>query len=288
MVTYDVSLAPYTTMKTMGHAQWAASCHDANEMQALLSWAHERELPVTFLGGGSNVIVSDYGIKGLVILTTAMRRHHANGELFCVQSGLLLENAIDRAIEAGLSGLELLGGIPGTVGGAIYGNAGTEISSISDKLYYVDYLTADGKIHRLQTHADEFSYRHSPFMDMEETCIWEAGFRLEATRQTAQLRLLKEKAKETRMQSHQYDHPSSGCIFKNPIGLSAGALIDQAGCKGMSCGGASVSTQHANFIVNTGNATAKDIWNLSETVRKLVREKEGIDLQYEVRFLGEW
>jgi len=281
-------LEAHSTMHTKGIAEYAAYCSNLEELRALLLWASKKEMPVTYLGGGSNSLVSDNGIKGLTILTGHLTRCHINGELFCTRSGLQLDRAIDLAIEAGLSGLEMLGGIPGTVGGAIWGNAGTPTSTISDTLYYVDYLSKDGEIHRLQTHADEFSYRHSPFMEMEDACIYEAGFRLRPTRQTAQLRLLKERQKEKRRKARQYEYPSCGCIFKNPPGKFAGALIEQAGLKGKRIGDAMVSENHANFIVNMGNATALEVHQLSLLIRKSVMEKFGVHLEYEVRFIGEW
>jgi len=285
----NLDLTSLSTMHIKAKAQFGAFPSELPELRALLSWASEQSLPVTILGGGSNCIISDQGIKGLAIIMTGMNRSHINGELFCVRPGLNLESAIDRASEAGLAGLEMLGGIPGTVGGAVFGNAGANNVQISDNLYYVDYLTLDGKLHRMQTHADEFSYRHSPFMEMKDIILYEAAFRLTPTRQTAQLRIIKEGAKQRRKEKHQYDYPSAGCLFRNPPGLFAGKIIEDAGLKGCHIGGAMISPYHANYLINIdGTATGSDARALSELVHDTVRAKTGIELQYEVRFLGSW
>jgi UDP-N-acetylmuramate dehydrogenase len=289
MVTEHLDLTRYSTMHLHTTARYGAFPTTLEELRALLSWASTERLPVTVIGGGSNSLFSDRGIDGLVIITTGMNHFHINGEMFCVRCGMNLESAIDHASEAGLAGLEMLGGIPGTVGGAIWGNSGVSTIRVSSCLYYVDYLTMDGKLHRMQVHNDDFSYRYSPFMEMPQTILFEAAFRLTPTRQTAQLRIIKEGTKARRREQHQFDWPSVGCIFKNPPDVSAGALLDQAGMKGKRIGGAMVSPYHANFIVNPeGNATGQDIWELARQGREAVEKNTGIHLEFEVNFLGQW
>lgn len=285
----NLDLVSFSTIRVHSVARYAAFPTELGEIRALLSWARGKNIPTAILGGGSNTLAGDDGVDGLLIITTGMTHFHINGEMFCVRCGLTLESAIDHASEAGLAGLEMLGGIPGTVGGAIWGNAGVDAAQISTTLYYVDYLTMDGKLHRMQIHADDFSYRHSPFMDMQPVILYEAAFRLTPTRQTAQLRIIKEGTKARRREQHQYDCPNLGCFFKNPQGQVAGTLIEEAGLKGKKIGGAMVSPYHANFIVNTdGTATGGDVRSLSELVQRTVKERTGVELQYEITFLGSW
>lgn len=283
----DADLSGRNTARLPSKAEWAAWPKDYHEIRAALAWAKERNLPVTVLGGCSNSILSRRGIKGLAIMTTHLTRCHINGELFCVRGGLALNKAVDLAIDAGLSGLELLSGIPGTVGGAVWGNAGSNGRQISDTLYYVDYLTLDGEFHRLGVRQEEFGYRTSPFQTLP-CIIYEAGFRLRPTRQTAQLKTISEGCRSFRKTAHQYTLPSAGCTFKNPEGQSAGKLIDSLGLKTLSVGGASVSPWHANFLVNNGTATGEDFLALAEKIKSEVKAKTGITLSYEVRFIGDY
>ncbi|MFA6845052.1 MAG: UDP-N-acetylmuramate dehydrogenase [Sphaerochaetaceae bacterium] len=289
LIQHNIDLSLHNTMHIRTFASFGAYCSNSQELRAAFDYAGQNELPITILGGGSNSVISGKGIPGLTIFTSHLTGCHINGELLCVSSGLYLDKTIDVASEAGLAGLEALGGIPGTVGGAIWGNAGANGVQISDSLFYVDYMTFDGKLHRQRTRPDEFSYRHSPFSEQKDVIIIEAGFRLRPVKQTAQLRIIKEGAKNQRKNGHQFEAPSCGCIFKNPQGGYAGELVEQAGLKGYAINGASVSKRHANFIVsNEGKATADDVRSLAFYMQKTVQEKFGITLEFEVQFLGQW
>ncbi len=284
-----LALNTHSSIHTGGEAALAAYPSDFNELRALLAYAAEQGLKVTVLGGSSNTLISDDGIEGLTILTNHLARRHVQGELFCARSGCVLDKIIDQAIEDGLSGLELLGGIPGTVGGAIYGNSGANGLQIADLLYYVDYMTLDGKMHRLQIHQDEFSYRHSPFTGRKDIIIYEAGFRLQPTTQTSDVRKRKDMAKQERRNSGQYDNPSLGSIFKNPGDASAGSLIEACNLKGYSIGGAQISHRHANVIINThGKATSNDVRCLIEYVKNQVYRTHHIELVEEINYAGRW
>ncbi|MGE4584155.1 MAG: UDP-N-acetylmuramate dehydrogenase [Sphaerochaeta sp.] len=284
-----LDLSTHSGIRTGGKADLAAYPSNFEELRALLAFATEQNLPVTVLGGGTNSLISDDGIAGLTILCSHLTRRHVQGEMFCVRCGLALDKAIDLAIEDGLSGLELLGGIPGTVGGAIRGNSGANKVQIADVLYYVDYMTFDGKLHRMQTHLDEFTYRHSPFSDRDDVIIYEAGFRLLPTLQTSEARKRKDGAKKERKKSGQYDNPSIGCIFKNPQGQHAGSLIDSLNLKGYTVGGAQVSNRHANMIINSnGKATSTDVKLLIDYIKAQVFAHTKISLEEEIRYLGRW
>ncbi|MPM26579.1 UDP-N-acetylenolpyruvoylglucosamine reductase [bioreactor metagenome] len=285
----QVPLAQYSSIHTGGVADLAAYPSDFEELRELLDYARENKLPITVLGGGTNSLISDEGIEGLTIITSHLKRRHVQGEMFCVRCGLGLDRAIDLAIEDGLTGLELLGGLPGTVGGAIHGNSSAHGTSISDLLYYVDYMTFDGKLHRKQIHLDEFSYRRSPFTDRHDIILYEAGFRLYPTTQTSEARKKKDEVKHRRKTNGQYDNPSIGSIFVNPEGYKAGALIEQCNLKGYSIGGAQISHRHANMIINSNaKATSSDIKALIEHVRQEVQQQFQITLVEEIQYLGRW
>jgi UDP-N-acetylmuramate dehydrogenase len=284
-----VPLAQYSSIHTGGVADLTAYPSDFEEVRELLSYAKDHSLPITILGGGTNSLISDDGIEGLTIITSHLKRRHVQGEMFCVRCGLALDRAIDLAIEDGLTGLELLGGLPGTVGGAIYGNSSAHGTSISDLLYYVDYITLDGKLHRKQIHLDEFSYRHSPFSGRRDIILYEAGFRLFPSTQTSEARKKKDEVKHRRKTNGQYDNPSIGSIFVNPQGQKAGELIEQCDLKGFSIGGAQISHRHANMIINSnGRATSSDIKALIEHVKSAVQQRFQINLVEEIQYLGRW
>jgi len=285
----NLSLSLHSSINTGGKADMAAYPTDFEELRALLAYANSHSMPITVLGGMTNSLISDQGIEGLTILTTHLGRRHVQGEMFCVRTGLALDKAIDYALEAGLSGLELLGGIPGSVGGAIYGNAGAYGMAIGTLLYYVDYMTFDGKLHRKQTHCDEFSYRCSPFTGRKDIIIYEAGFRLNPTLHTSEARKQKDEIKHTRKEKGHYENPSLGSIFANPPGDNAGKLLEECDLKGKSIGGAMISNRHCNVIINSnGKATSSDVYALLSLMQNEVLKKTGVKLRPEIQFIGRW
>ncbi|HKL58812.1 MAG TPA: UDP-N-acetylmuramate dehydrogenase [Sphaerochaeta sp.] len=289
LLVSNLSLAQYSSINTGGKADLAAYPTDFEELRSLLSYAESLAMPITVLGGMSNSLISDQGIEGLTIMTTHLARRHVQGEMFCVRSGLALDRAIDFALEAGLSGLELLGGIPGSVGGAIYGNAGANGMDIGTLLYYVDYMTFDGKLHRKQTHCDEFSYRCSPFSGRKDIIIYEAGFRLNPTLHTSEAKKQKEEVKRKRKAKGHHENPSLGSIFANPPGEYAGKLLEGCNLIGTSVGGAKISNWHNNCIVNSnGKATSRDVYELLSLMQEAVLNKTGITLRAEIQLIGRW
>ena len=288
LIVEQQPLASLCTYQTGGKADFLAIPTNLEQLRALLAYSQRNLLPITILGGGSNILISDEGVAGLVILTKKLCSYHVRGTLFCAQSGLSLETAINASIENSLSGLETLGGLPGTIGGAVWGNASTHGLQLSQLIEWVDYLTPDGEIARIHRDDDRFAYKRSPFMGTQHI-IYEVALRLIPNKNTSEARLRKEQSRKERMDSGQFDHPSAGCVFKNPRGKPAGMLIDEAGIKGISVGGAKISSWHGNFIINTdGTATSKDILELSERARKAVFEQFGIELEREIVLIGRW
>ncbi len=282
----DFEMGKLTSLRTGGCADYIAFPENAGQIADILSLCHDSGIPVTVTGGLTNCLVSDEGIRGMVICTRHIKGLVMKGGLFIAYAGESLENVINKSIEHNLTGLEELGGIPGTAGGATWGNAGANGVSISTFFFYADYMTADGKLKRMPSFCDAFSYRKSPFSKGD--VILSTAFRLKADRNSAVAREKKEYYKEERRRKGQYDALSAGCFFRNPPALSAGSLIEQAGMKGFEHGGAMVSTRHANFIINKGNASSRDIFELSELVQNAVEKKFGITLEREVSLLGKF
>ena len=283
-----VPLAPLCSYGTGGEADLFAAPKNLDELRSLVRWARGERLPITVLAGGTNVLVSDEGVEGLVLSMNSLVEHHVRGCIFCTQGGLSLDTAINVAIEHSLSGLEPLGGLPGSVGGAVWGNAGSGGLWISEMIEWVDYLDEEGELFRLHAMDHGFSYKNSPFKGTTHI-IYEIAFRLIPNKNTSQARLRKEESRTERMESGQFDFPSAGCVFKNPRGMSAGKLIDDAGLKGLSVGGASVSEHHANFIVNSSRtASSRDILELSSIVAQEIEKRNGTLLEREIILIGRW
>ncbi len=293
----DEPLARYTTMRVGGPADLFVVAHNAFELRALIRFARGRQIPHVVLGRGSNVVISDRGIRGLVI---QVRAEHArvDGERYIAEAGVPMARAATETQRAGLSGLEFGLAIPGTVGGAVWANAGAHGADVAGILEQATAVLADGTEARLGPGDLGLAYRHSRFKvppgpdgivpPSPPEIVVEATFRL----QQAPAELIREQLDEIRRwrQGHQpLGLPSAGSVFRNPsAGPSAGALIDQLGLKGARIGGASVSEKHANFIVNDQKGTAADIRRLVEHVRAEVRRHHGIELELEIELLGDW
>jgi UDP-N-acetylmuramate dehydrogenase len=277
----DVPLAEYNWLRVGGPAQYFVEPRNPDELQAVIRAGFEADVPVRVLGGGSNLLVPDEGVSGITIRVAGegFAGIDIQENIVRAGAGALLSNVMSQSVSRGLAGLETLVGIPGTVGGALHGNAGTRHGEIGEHVRSVTVLTAKGE--RFVRTEDEltFSYRQS---SINELAIIEAEFELtpddpdEIARRMRKLWIMK---KSTQPLSFQ----SAGCIFKNPRGLSAGALIEQAGLKGTRVGQAEVSDRHANFIVTHDGATAADVRKLIELVRGKVEETHGVDLEIEIQ-----
>lgn len=286
-VAEDEPMAPYTTLGVGGPADIFVEVSTEDELAALMAYIFESGIPWMIIGDGANLLVSDKGIRGIVIkLTGEFSNITVQGGRIIAGSSARISKVADIAAKNNLSGLEGVGTVPGSVGGAIVMNAGTHRGYIDEVTDGVRVVTDTGEKLTLSKEKCGFSYRNSRFQYDKSLIITYAVFKMKSGDGGAiaeHLESVRKHRAETQPQGK-----SAGCFFKNPTGLSAGKLIDGAGCKGMREGGAVVSEIHSNFIMNAHNATASDLFNLAEKVRKLVKDIHGIDLEYEVRRVGEW
>ncbi len=257
-----------------------AEPRNLDELAALVRRCREEDIPLRVLGGGSNVLIRDEGVKGVVVRLTAepFSQIRTEGQVVHAGAAALLSEVIAEAARAGLSGLEGLVGIPGTVGGAVRGNAGGRSGDIGEHIKSVTVLTAEGEVDELEKDEVEFGYRSSSIKD---PVILEAAVELTPDDPDRITRRLK-KQWIVKKSSQPLASQSAGCIFKNPRGVSAGELIEQAGLAGKRVGGAEVSERHANFIITREGATAKDVLELCELIRKEVSRQFGVDLEFEI------
>jgi UDP-N-acetylmuramate dehydrogenase len=274
-------LERYTTYRTGGEAEALIEPADEEDLVTVVRHTRSRGIPLTVLGAGSNVIAPDSGIDGVVLVmrgSPGVIRLLA-GKRISADAGVMLDELVDAAGEKGLAGLEELAGIPGTVGGALFMNAGTRNAEISDHLSRLTVLTCSGRRRVLISNELSFGYRRGSLTDSGWLLV-SADFLLRSGDPGA----LSERADEIRNSrkiKYPWDIPSAGSVFKHPPGRNAGHLIEEAGCKGMRSGGAAVSELHANFIVNDGGAKSADIMDLIDRVRKRVFERFGIILELE-------
>ena len=296
-VHVNMVLAPLTTFKVGGPADVLVETRSAEEIVSALTIAHAHGLPVTMLGGGSNVLIGDRGIRGLVIRTRGGAVQPIGDRLVRADCAVTINGLVRWTINRGYAGLEAWAGTPGTVGGAVFGNAHWKSVNIGDFVESVRLARRDGTL--LQSPADrmEFDYDYSRLKRTGEVALWVA-FRTTPGADPAALRATARESLAFRKKTQPLESPSAGCIFMNPetsrdrlpagIPPSAGALIDRAGLKGAALGGAHVSQAHANFIINDGTATAADIKGLVERCRRGVEERFGVTLRDEIMCLGEF
>lgn len=285
-----VRLNAFTTTQVGGPARGFISINNSEEMEHTLKTLWELDVPYYLLGSGSNLLISDSGYDGIILHNRAHNikvNTKTAPPLVTAESGAGLGQLAQIASRRGVSGFEWANSIPGTVGGAVYGNAGAHGSDISEKLLTVKILTRDVGAQLLTNEDMAYQYRSSRFKrERIPVVILEATFIGERANPEDCMRLLHElteKRKKT-----QPNGPSFGSTFKNPPGNFAGKLLAEAGMKGVKCGGASISSVHANFIVNHGDATAQDYYCLIREGQKRVKEQFGVDLNLEIELLGEF
>ena len=287
----QVSLANFTTWKVGGLAEWLVEPTTIEDTRAAIAWASDRSLPLTFVGAGSNLLISDRGLPGLIIVTRHLRwletEFAADTHQIKVGAGKMMGSLAWQAARKGWTGLEWAAGIPGTVGGAVVMNAGAHGSCTADVLVSTQVLTSLGEIVDLLPADLDYRYRHSSLQGSDHLVI-AATLQLQAAENAAAVISKTQNDLERRHTTQPYDRPSCGSVFRNPLPQYSAKLIEDLGLKGYRIGGAEVSELHANFILNRGDATATDIFQLINYVRDLVRAHYAVELEAEVKMLGEF
>ena len=277
----DEPLAPHTWLKIGGPVQYFLEPRSVEELAEIVRCCHDLHTPVHLLGGGSNLLVRDEGVSGVVVHLSheVFQRIDIDGRRVRAAAGAPLSNLISQTVKAGLGGMDTLVGIPGTVGGALHGNAGGRSGDIGQFVKSVRVLTLTGELTTRNEDELQFAYRES---SLHELTIVDAEFELyldspeEITRRMRKLWIMKKATQPLTFQS-------AGCIFKNPRGMSAGLLIDQAGLKGTKIGNAEISDRHANFIIAHKGASSQDVLRLIDLARSKVAEQFGVDLELEIK-----
>jgi UDP-N-acetylmuramate dehydrogenase len=295
-VQTNAPLADLTTFHVGGPADWLVEVTSVNEVTRVVQLARECEAPIVVLGGGSNVLVADAGVRGVVMRLRLPHIDQTADDRVRAEAGVTINGLVRWTIGRGLAGLEAWAGTPGTVGGAIYGNAHYSGTNIGSLVTRVGLVTPAGDVTEAATAEMAFGYDTSRVQRTREIVLW-AEFGI-TTGDPAALRETARASLAFRKRTQPLALSSAGCVFQNPDAIrdavpagippSAGALVDRAGLKGTSIGGATISPRHANFIVNEGGATARDIRTLMECARLAVRDRFGVELKYEVVFLGDW
>lgn len=284
-VIRDARMSEYTTLKLGGPADWLAFPANRDETVRLISEAGQAKMPVTVIGHGSNLLVLDGGIRGLVIrIGKEMSEVRTEGNTVYAQAGAMLGTVAAAAAEAGLAGLEFASGIPGTVGGGAFMNAGAYGGEMAQVVTRVDGIRPDGTPFSFTGSEMHFGYRTSRAAE-ENLIVTDVVMTLQAGSRD-EIRARMQELNRRRNEKQPLNLPSAGSTFKRPEGYFAGALIEQCGLKGYTIGGAQVSEKHAGFLVNMGNS-AKDFMGLIRYVQKTVLEQTGVKLETEVRIIGE-
>ena len=275
-------LAAHCTFKIGGPAQLFVQPQTEQQLCSAAALCKEQAVRYYLLGNGSNILFADEGFAGVVLDVSALGSDIAvEGNMLTAGAGVRLTALCRAALEHGLSGLEFAYGIPGTVGGAVYMNAGAYGGEMKDVLTVVRYLTAEGKVVQASAAELDLSYRHSIFEE-NGGCILSAQFALQPGN-AADIRAKMDELMAKRVEKQPLDKPSAGSTFKRPAGAFAAALIDQCGLRGFCHGGAAVSDKHCGFVVNLGGATCADVLALCDEVRAIVKEKTGYELEKEIR-----
>lgn len=286
----QVSLAGFTSYRVGGPAEWFVTPRTTDDLRASVAWAHSEGLPVMMLGAGSNLLVSDRGLPGLIICTRYLRHTQFDdhtGQLTAA-AGEPMPRLAQQAAERGWQGLEWAVGIPGTVGGAVVMNAGAHTLCTADILINTQVLTADGSLHTLQPNSLDYRYRTSALQGDSSRLVTQATFQLKPGADPEMVVAATRTHQEHRHSTQPYHLPSCGSVFRNPQPRTAGWLIQQSGLKGYRIGDAQVSQLHANFIVNCGNATAHDVFQLIRHVQEQVELRWQVRLEPEVKILGQF
>lgn len=283
-IRQHVALSAYTNTRVGGEADLVFWPRTVAELREVVAYATAHDVPMTVLGNASNLIITDDGLRGLTIFVTKLNEVAVSGNRIKATAGATIIDVTQIAREHSLAGIEWAAGIPGSVGGAVFMNAGAYGGQVDGWLESAEVITPAGEIKSYSNADLQFSYRHSLVQDTGDVII-SATFKLQPD-DGAAIEARMEDFNQKRASKQPLEFPSCGSVFKRPEGYFAGKLIMDAGLQGFQIGGAQVSTKHAGFIVNRGNATGSDYVNVIKHVQAVVKEKFGVDLETEVRILG--
>ena len=287
-VKENISLAPYTSARIGGPADVLITAETADDLAHIVKLLRQQDLDYIILGGGSNVLVSDRGVRGLVVLNRAkaVRFHNGDQPSVTAESGVVFSNLANRCASKGFGGLEWAATVPGTVGGAVYGNAGAFGGDMTGNLIRAELLTENGR-EKFSAGQMVYGYRTSILKRAElDAIVLSAELSLKnSTKEEATVKIEQFSAHR---KATQPPGASMGSMFKNPNGDYAGRLIEAAGLKGVRIGNAEISPVHGNFFINHADTKAEDILALIQLVRKTVKEQQGVELKLEIELIGEW
>ena len=283
-IKQDEPLMNYTYTKTGGPADWLAFPETIDQVKKLVDYVREHKMGLMVLGNASNLIVGDGGIDDLTIILTRLNKIEVHDNKVTAQAGASYIATTEAARDSELTGLEFAAGIPGSIGGAVFMNAGAYGGETKNVVSEATVMLPDGTIKHFTNEELDFGYRHSSIQD-NNGVVLDATFALEPGKYD-DIKAKMDDLNERREAKQPLDLPSCGSVFKRPEGYYAGKLIHDAGLQGYTSGGAQVSTKHAGFIVNIDHGTAADYVNVIHHVQKTVKEKFGVDLETEVRIIG--
>ena len=283
-ILFDESLNKYTYTLTGGKGEVVFFPDSLEKLEHIVSYAYENHIDWTILGRASNVIIKDSGLEGFVIFTNHLNQHQLQGTTITAQAGASLKKVCEYAYLAGLTGLEFASGIPGSLGGGVFMNAGAYGGELKDVIESVTVITSKGKIRKYASHECDFGYRTSRFQSGAEIII-----ACDLKLQVGNSHLIKERMEQLmylRRARQPLEYPSCGSVFKRPEGYYTGKLIQDANLQGYQIGGAMISTKHAGFIVNVDNATATNYLELIDLIQNRIKQEHDVDLVMEVKVLG--
>ena len=285
-VLENEALKQYSFTKTGGNADILVRVKSEEDFQNIIKYSNDNDIDLTILGNGSNVLISDTGIRGIVVITSELNTItlSEDNRLTCY-AGTTLKELADFCIDNSLTNLEFSCGIPGSVGGAIFMNAGAYGGEMKEVVEKVEVFTRNGEKKIYTNEEMKFSYRHSVIQETKEI-ISKVYFKMDKGNKEEIVAKVEDLNKQ-RSDKQPLEYPSCGSVFKRPEGYFAGKLIQDAGLQGLTVGGAQVSKKHAGFMVNVNNATCEDYKNLIKKVQKKVLENSGVELECEVKILGE-
>jgi len=289
LIYSKASLSEFTTFRTGGIADYIFEAKDEASLVEAINIFKKEHVPIHIIGGGSNLLISDMGLRGVVVkIANDISSIEINNKEIYAPAFMLKEKFMESVINAGFGAIEFMAGIPGTIGGGIFMNAGTYMGDFASILSRIKIIDEKGYLQNIDVNPKIFSYRN---MGIPDNSVILGGFFSLPDIERDERDKLKEKIRDIineRWQKHPMEYPSAGSVFKNPEGYSSWKLINDSGLKGFSIGGAMVSTKHTNFIINTGNALSMDIYKLIKHIQAVVYDKFSVRLETEIKFMGDF